>query len=176
MALILKSHNSVSLKPHEFARISSRIFQKGLQHGPRLAAANRFLHRMQAWLAWGLKVRKIVIASPQVDAKWKAVLDPGKIASVRSVGEELGSPFTASIQPNLSLYGSSPMSHHHSSRAQVSVCKRNFMGWPFNRVPRFPAVPNFTLAYGIPNDFHSQMLYGLLFPALLLWAGETVWG
>lgn len=58
MALILKLHNSVS-ETLEFAQISSRIFQKGLQHGPSLATANRFLCRVQAWLGWGLKVGNI---------------------------------------------------------------------------------------------------------------------
>lgn len=63
----------------------------------------------------------MAIESPQVDAIWKAVLDPEKIASVSSVGKGLStstftsSTFTESVQPNLSLYGSSPMSHHHSS-------------------------------------------------------------
>lgn len=45
---------------------------------------------------------------------------------------------------------------------------------PFKRMSWFPAAFHVTLREGISADLHSQMLLGLLFLALILWAGESV--
>ena len=56
--------------------------------------------------------------------------------------------------------------------AQMRFCKWDFEHLPFQRVPRFLSDSHLSLVDRIPADFHSQMLHGLLFPAVVLWAGE----
>ena len=55
----------------------------------------------------------------------------------------------------------------------MSGCEQDFVHWTFKRVP--VSLPDFcfSLADKIPSDFHSQMLCGCLFPALVLWDGES---
>lgn len=40
-------------------------------------------------------------------------------------------------------------------------------------MPGFPGAFHLTKMDGIPTDIHSQLLWGLLFPVLVLWAGES---
>ena len=44
--------------------------------------------------------------------------------------------------------------------------------WPFKRTSVFLADSHLSLVERIPADFHSQMLCGHLFPALVFWARE----
>ena len=55
---------------------------------------------------------------------------------------------------------------------RVSSCEWNFVCWPFNRVPVSPVDSCLSLAYRSPSAFHYQILYGCLFPALVLRVGE----
>lgn len=43
---------------------------------------------------------------------------------------------------------------------------------PFKKTPGFPAAFHLTQTDRIPTDFHSQLLWGLFFLALVLQAGE----
>ena len=53
---------------------------------------------------------------------------------------------------------------------RVSSCEWEFVCWLFKRAPAFLRGSGLTLGDGIPADFHSQMLSGLLLLALVVWA------
>ena len=63
-----------------------------------------------------------------------------------------------------------------STGAQISGCKQNFVHWPFKRLPVSLTDSCLSLVDRNPAAFHSQMLYGHLFPALVLWVGEPSLG
>lgn len=67
-----------------------------------------------------------------------------------------------------------PLSYFLSAWDQ-GVClwvKKSVHG-PFKKKPGFSATFRPSWMVGIPIIFHNQMLWGLLFPASLLWAGEV---
>lgn len=59
---------------------------------------------------------------------------------------------------------------------RVSVWEWDFLHWPFKRLPVSLADFCLSLTVGISSDFHSQVLCGCLFLALVFWAGSPVWG
>ena len=54
--------------------------------------------------------------------------------------------------------------------SRISGCKQDVMHWPLEAVPVSLADSYFSLANRILTDFHSQILCGHFFPALVLWA------
>lgn len=57
-------------------------------------------------------------------------------------------------------------------KPMVSVCEQNFVCWPFNSMPGFLLAFCLSPVDRIPDDLHSQMFHGLLFPAVVLWVEE----
>lgn len=52
----------------------------------------------------------------------------------------------------------------------------DFFLWLFNRVPGFLANCCLSLVVRIATDFHSHILFGLVFLAQVLWAGDPTMG
>lgn len=85
--------------------------------------------------------------------------------------------------PSRSLLGATPpMSSLYNScllwvayplvEPWVSVWEQNPLCWPFKSAPGFLADALLFQVDRVPVDFHCQMLYGCLFPALILWDGD----
>lgn len=64
------------------------------------------------------------------------------------------------------------LSHHLFAGARISGPKGDFVHWSFKKKSGFLAVSLLTLVNRIPSDFHRQILCGIFFTALVLWAGE----
>lgn len=88
---------------------------------------------------------------------------------------ELNTVKVAALPPAQSPFGC--LRHHQShcpcSRANMSSCEWEFIYWPFKRTLGFLAAFHLMWMHGgIPIDFQGQMLSGILFLALVSWAGE----
>ena len=86
--------------------------------------------------------------------------------------------FQSHNTPSLSSHNSSPVwATLPQLEPRVSGCERDFVCWPFKRVPGFPLDSSISLVDRIPGDFHSQMLHSLLFLALvfLTWEPGIGW-
>lgn len=113
------------------------------------------------------------------------VLSREKIVSCGSWGEAINTEtFALSLQP-------CPRSHKTQVspciiliisevlslpwEPRVRVCEQNFVCWPFHSMPGFLLAFCLSPVDQIPDDFHSQMFHGLLFPAVVLWVGCSQW-
>lgn len=67
----------------------------------------------------------------------------------------------------------SPRSYYFSTGAQ-DECQRvsKLLCGPFKRILGFLAAFHLTQTHGIPTDFHSQILWESLLPALVFWVWE----
>ena len=77
----------------------------------------------------------------------------------------LSSPNSSSLQSTLPL-----------QEPRVSCHERDSVHSPFKIIPWFLTGSRLCLMDRIPTDFYSQILWGLLFPALVFWAGEPSMG
>ena len=100
------------------------------------------------------------------------------IGTVAAIPPALASKSHNSVSPHMSLSHLPPMATISPLEPKVSACKQEFVCWPFKRKLGFPAAFCLSLSLsqqegrGIPADFHSQMLCGILFPALVYQTGE----
>ena len=95
----------------------------------------------------------------------------------RDIGSYRSSYLPEAIQPNLSSYDCSLLwIVVPPPERRVSAYEHNFMSWIFKRAHGYLVYSHLFLADGIPTDFHSQILCGLLFLSLVLQAGSLVWG
>lgn len=76
-----------------------------------------------------------------------------------------------SVSSGMSLVPPEPLLSLHQSPGGVLANEKSVCG-PFKKTPGFPAALCLTQTDGISTDFHSQMLQGLLFLALVLQDGD----
>lgn len=131
---------------------------------------------------WGKKEsRGWVIAFPHIaDVIWKGVLHPPK-NGVGSKWEELSAkswPYSflsRATSPSLSSQVSSPLCPP-SNRVQGEWLRMGFSALALYEDACLSSRLLSLLVDRIPTNFHSHMLYGHLFPTLVLWAGEPSMG
>lgn len=108
------------------------------------------------------------------------VLNPGNTTYTDGTGERLNTGTLVAIPSTLSLKTHNSVSPYDSGTFQgtvpllepkvsASASRILYMYYLFG----FAVVSHLTQADEILVDFHSQMLCGLLFLALALWAGEA---
>ena len=99
------------------------------------------------------------------------------------MGEELGIGILLAIPLAISPESQIPISPHTTVfhyalsllEPRVSGCEQDFVHWSFKRTPVSLADSCLSLVDRISADFHSQMLYGPLFLAMVLYAGRLEW-